>query len=214
LNYSRRSEKFQYSLRYSKAILLVTLLSGVVAAQKPKPVKPALPVAYTGNKLVYAPDSLGNRIPDFSYCGYKASAVAIPFVPVKVVVPIVVGDATQKIQAAINQVANLPVDANGFRGAVLLQKGIYQVMGQLKIEASGIVIRGFGAGTNGTKIIGAETDRQTLIHIDGKNDCTATPEIKITKAYVTYNAVDCSIENTTSLKVSTTKSYIRTSTTI
>lgn len=204
MNYSSRSEKFQYSLRVSKAILLVTLLSGVVAAQKPKPVKPALPVAYIGNKLVYAPDSLGNRIPDFSYCGYKASSVAIPFVPVQVVVPIVVGDATQKIQAAINQVANLPVDANGFRGAVLLQKGIYQVMGQLKIEASGIVIRGFGAGSNGTKIIGAGTDRQTLIRIAGKNDRTAAPEIKITNAYVPVNAVDCNVENAASLKVGST----------
>ena len=204
MNCSSRSEKFQYSLRYSKAILLVTLLSGVVAAQKPKPVKPALPVAYIGNKLVYTPDSLGNRIPDFSYCGYKASSVAIPFVPVQVVVPIVVGDATQKIQAAINQVANLPVDANGFRGAVLLQKGIYQVMGQLKIEASGIVIRGFGAGSNGTKIIGAGTDRQTLIRIAGKNDRTAAPEIKITNAYVPVNAVDCNVENAASLKVGST----------
>lgn len=204
MNYSSRSEKFQYSLRVSKAILLVTLLSGVVAAQKPKPVKPALPVAYIGNKLVYAPDSLGNRIPDFSYCGYKASSVAIPFVPVQVVVPIVVGDATQKIQAAINQVANLPIDANGFRGAVLLQKGIYQVMGQLKIEASGIVIRGFGAGSNGTKIIGAGTDRQTLIRIAGKNDRTAAPEIKITNAYVPVNAVDCNVENAASLKVGST----------
>ena len=201
MNYSSRSEKFQYSLRVSKAILLVTLLSGAVAAQKPKPVKPALPVAYIGNKLVYAPDSLGNRIPDFSYCGYKASSVAIPFVPVQVVVPIVVGDATQKIQAAINQVANLPVDANGFRGAVLLQKGIYQVMGQLKIEASGIVIRGFGAGSNGTKIIGAGTDRQTLIRIAGKNDRTAAPEIKITNAYVPVNAVDCNVEKIPNNKV-------------
>ena len=61
--------------------MLVSLVSGVVAAQKPKPVKPALPVAYIGNKLVYTPDSLGNRIPDFSYCGYKASATSIPFVP-------------------------------------------------------------------------------------------------------------------------------------
>ena len=201
MNFSSRLEKIQYSLRVSKAILLVSLVSGVVAAQKPKPVKPALPVAYIGNKLVYTPDSLGNRIPDFSYCGYKASATSIPFVPVQVVVPNVVGDATQKIQAAINQVANLPLDANGFRGAVLLQKGIYQVWGQLKIEASGIVIRGFGAGDNGTKIIGAGTDRQTLIRITGKNDRQDSPEIKITNAYVPVNAAECNVEDATSLKV-------------
>lgn len=201
MNFSSRLEKFQYSLRVSKAILLVSLMSGVAVAQKPKTVKPPLPVAYIGNKLVYTPDSLGNRIPDFSYCGYKASATSIPFVAVKVVVPIVVGDATQKIQAAINQVAQLPLDANGFRGAVLLQKGIYQVWGQLKIESSGIIIRGAGAGDNGTKIMGAGTDRQTLIRIAGKNDRKDAPEIKITNAYVPVNAVDCDVEDASSLKV-------------
>ncbi|MDR0833773.1 MAG: hypothetical protein LBN93_06260, partial [Candidatus Symbiothrix sp.] len=68
-----------------------------------------------------APDSLGNRIPDFSYCGYQASNVPIPELPVKIIVPLTTGDATALIQDAVDQVAQLPLDKNGFRGAILLR---------------------------------------------------------------------------------------------
>src|SRR5690606_31455059 len=40
----------------------------------------------TDGKLVYVADSLGNRIPDFSYAGYKGGGVRIPHVPVKEIV--------------------------------------------------------------------------------------------------------------------------------
>src|SRR6476620_484809 len=95
-----------------------------------KQTKPLSPLVAGKGSLVYNPDSLGNRIPDFSFCGYMASEEAIPNVPVKVVVPVVKGDATQRIQSALDYVASLPVDKNGFRGTVLLQKGVYSVSGQ------------------------------------------------------------------------------------
>src|SRR3989304_2427679 len=66
-------------------------------------------------KLIYTPDENGNRIPDFSYCGYMASEQKIPDVPVRIIVPLKKGDATRRIQAAINYIASLPIDKNGFR---------------------------------------------------------------------------------------------------
>jgi len=190
------------SLSLSKAIPVMFLLIATNCfAQKAKPIKPPPPVTVTNNKLAYTPDSLGNRIPDFSYCGYRASEQKIPNVEIKCVVPIVKGDATARIQAAIDVVANIPMDKNGFRGAILLQKGIYEVYGQLKITTSGVVLRGSGTTKDGTQLIGAGTDRETLIRVYGKNNNKLSDEIKITDDYVSVNAIKFSVANTSSLKI-------------
>lgn len=161
----------------------LAMVCNTLYAQKPE--RPVPPLAVNKGKLQYQADSLGNRIPDFSYCGYMASEKSIPILPVKVVVPLTKGDATLRIQSALDYVANLPVDANGYRGAVLLQKGNYEVSGQLRITASGVVLRGSGMGENGTTIIGAGTDRQALIKIIGKNDVPRDLKgLKITDTYV------------------------------
>src|SRR5688572_3022286 len=109
------------------------MMKANVAIYAQKPAKPVSPLVAGKGKIVYNPDSLGNRIPDFSFCGYMASNVTIPDVPVKIVVPVAKGDATLRIQSALDYVASLPSDENGFRGAVLLQKGTYPVSGQLKL---------------------------------------------------------------------------------
>src|SRR5204863_1471115 len=132
-----------------------------------KEAKPLPPLSFDKGKLVYTTDPSGDRIPDFSYCGYKASGQPIPTIDIKVVVPVSKGDATLRIQSALDYVASLPVDANGFRGAVLMQKGNYEVYGQLLITASGVVLRGSGATANGTTITGAGTGRLALIKIIG-----------------------------------------------
>lgn len=182
-------------------VLVISLFFWNQALQAQKPVKP-VPLLYVNaeKKLAYTPDSLGNRIPDFSYCGYKASEQPIPMVDVKVVVPVKTGDATARIQAAIDYVSKLPLDANGFRGAVLLLPGKYEVYGQLKITASGVVLRGSGANEKGTQLIGAGTDRATLIRIVGKKDKQVSAEQKISDAYVPVNAFSFSITNASSFK--------------
>lgn len=182
---------------------MACLLFGIslCSAQKSKTVK-ILPPVSSGEKgqLIYAADSLGNRIPDFSYCGYKASEQAIPDVPVKIVVPVKAGDATMRIQSALDYVASLPADKNGMRGAVLLEKGVYQVDGQISLTASGIVLRGSGMNEDGTKLLGAGTDRQTLIRITGKKNKIVGNEIKITDTYVPVNAVSFHVNGTSFLK--------------
>ncbi len=189
-------------------LLALILYQQALLAQKPS--KPVLPLYVDKGTILYNADSLGNRIPDFSYCGYKASEQTIPTVDVKVIVPIAKGDATIRIQTALDYVASLPLDANGFRGAVLLQKGTYEVFGQLRITASGVVLRGSGATDKGTTIIGAGTGRLALIKIIGKNDIPKNlMGIKITDAYVPVNAMSFHIAGGLDAKEHSGKIIIR-----
>ncbi|RMD75487.1 MAG: hypothetical protein D6820_14640, partial [Lentisphaerae bacterium] len=121
-------------------------------------------------KLVYRPYSdKGDRIIDFSYCGYKRSEEPLPVVPAVVVLPCPVAkliprsgdekmaypvgmDSTRTIQAAIDKVAAMKPDQHGIRGAVLLEKGTWHVSQTLRIPA-GVVLRGEGDGEDGTIIV-------------------------------------------------------------
>jgi hypothetical protein len=183
--------KFKKSLYVLSWLMLgcVQLHAPLFAQNKKKAVKPPPPVAVDkGGKLIYAIGPNGDRIPDYSYCGYMASEKSIPEAPVRVIVQIKPGDATQRIQAALDYVAGLPAGQDGIRGAVLLNKGVYNVNGNLKINASGVVLRGSGMGTNGTTLLATGKDRETFIHVSGKNDRQTEKEIKITDAYVPVNA--------------------------
>lgn len=165
------------------------LLHAPLFAQKKKQDKPQSPVAADKNgKLTYAVAANGDRIPDYSYCGYMTSEQLIPVAPVRVIVPLKPGDATLRIQAALDYVAGLPAGKDGIRGAVLLNKGIYELNGSLKINATGVILRGSGMGSNGTILLAAGTDRETFIHVSGKNDRQTEKEIKITDAYMPVNA--------------------------
>ena len=175
-----------------RPLLLYALSCTPVMLHAQKNVKPVSPLVVTKGKISYNADSLGNRIPDFSYCGYAASEEAIPDVAIKIVVPVSKGDATHRIQSAIDYVAALPADEKGFRGAVLLQKGNYRVDGQLKMLSSGIVLRGSGKETI---VTGAGKDRETLIMVAGKNDKSIGEKIRITDAYVPVNATSFAVSD-------------------
>ena len=160
------------------------------AQKKTKPPEPPPPVAAAkGGRLVYAPDEKGDRIPDFSYSGYKGGDAPIPDVAIRVTVPLKDGDATFRIQAALDYVAALPADAQGIRGAVLLGKGVYAVSGSLLIRHSGVVLRGSGMGEDGTVLLATGHDRRTLIRVAGKNDRVVDGGICIADAYVPVNAM-------------------------
>ena len=82
-------------------------------------------------------------LPDYSYCGYRMSAEALPDVAVKVFVSHKDGDQSARLQKAIDYVSSLKADKiTGFRGAVLLDKGIYELSKPLRISSSGVVILG------------------------------------------------------------------------
>ncbi len=130
------------------------------------------PIVSTGKdgRLIYDSDAQSNRVPDFSHCGYAGADRVIPDAPVRVVVSPIAGESTTRIQQAIDYVAGLPMDSNGVRGAVLLLAGRHEISGGLLLDASGVVLRGQGAGENGTLLAATGHDRRTLIRIVGKND--------------------------------------------
>jgi len=178
---------------------LYLLVNVSVFAQKK--VKPPSPVSLGAEgRLVYVPDSLGNRVIDFSHSGYMGGSDPIPDVEVKIIVPLKPGDATQRIQAALDYVATLPINQHNFRGAVLLEKGSYVLQGSLSIKNSGVVLRGSGSDKNGTFLIGDGKTRETIIRVAGKNDWKAGEELKITNSYVPVNATQFDVENAGSLK--------------
>src|SRR5215212_2805295 len=78
-------------------------------------------------KLVYVPDEQGNTILDSSHAGYGGGGVPVPTVPVRLTIWPVAGDNTDHIQEAIDKISALPLDKNGFRGALLLRAGYYKM---------------------------------------------------------------------------------------
>lgn len=103
-------------------------------------------------KLVYKTTPTGDRVMDFSSAGYMGGGVALPSVPaVRTVAPSGGPDDSAAIQAAINQLAAMPLQGQ-FRGAVLLAPGTFVCGNTLYLPASGIVLRGSGSGAGGSTI--------------------------------------------------------------
>lgn len=140
---------------------VMIILCNVSIAQSPL-------VSMNNGKLVYnyyansGETNVVNKIPDFSFAGYKGGGVPLPDVPVKKTVEPVTGNNRAIIQAAIDEVSSLSPDANGFRGAVLLKKGVYTLADSVVITTSGVVLRGEGNGPNGTVIIA--TAKKTIFY--------------------------------------------------
>jgi len=102
-------------------------------------------------RLVYKKLQTGERILDFSTAGYGGGGVVIPNVPVRKTVAPSGGDDSEAIQKAIDELSAMEV-VNGFRGAVLLEKGTFNCERTIAIRAGGVVLRGSGSGDAGTVI--------------------------------------------------------------
>jgi hypothetical protein len=142
-------------------------------------------------KLVYEIGPRGDRMPDYSHAGYLGGGVELPLVPAKVLVSPIEGDDTAEIQRAIDHVASLPADGAGFRGAVLLDPGTYEIGGQVRITASGIVLRGRGTDRDGGSVLVATGQgRRALIRVSGEDEPAAADALRIAiaDAYVPCNA--------------------------
>lgn len=165
-------------------------------------------------KLKYAQDARENRIPDFSRAGYMGGGVKLPDLPVKATLEprpgmkvelqwysaeaAGKGDDTERVQGAIDKVSAMPLGRNGFRGAILLKRGIYRVAGTLNIKASGVVLRGEGQGKNGTIILGTGTKKRTLIVVSKGSKITEVPgsRRKLTDSYVPWGTKTLKLEST------------------
>ncbi|MDT0677570.1 DUF6298 domain-containing protein [Autumnicola musiva] len=140
------------------------------------------------DEIVYVSDNYGNEIPDFSFSGYESSSVSIPPVQGKVVIAPVDGDATQAIQRAIDYVGNLKPDADGFRGAVVLEKGTFKISGTIYLNRSGVVLRGSGNTDEGTIILGTGVKREAMIRVLGKKDFRITDSLNMDGNFIPLGA--------------------------
>jgi hypothetical protein len=193
---------------YSFPVLIFFINISISNAQD---ILPTTTLVYPGTdgKMVYVADSLGNKIPDFSNAGYKGGGVSIPYVAIKETVWPVLGDNSIIIQAAIDRVSALPLDAAGFRGAVLLKMGTYPMDKPVYIKASGVVLRGEGKSDIGTILIGkiskekqSSFSRPALVNIGGASGYIPQEETKqvITDKYVPVGARSFSVVSAKAFK--------------
>ena len=149
-------------------------------------------------RLVYEADGQGNVIHDASHAGYRGGGIGIPTVPVRETVWPIAGDNTAHIQAAIDRISARGRDASGFRGAILLRAGYYRLAMPLKVQASGVVLRGEGMGDTGTVLVGTGTGpaggpgggQSTLVQIGGASGIAVKEDSKrvIADEYVPVGA--------------------------
>ena len=161
----------------------VLLVAGQAVAQPVTLVRGAA----DGNVTCPPYNARGDVIPDFSYCGFGGGGVQLPDVGVKIsIAPTTDGkDDLPRLQAAVNAMAKLPVDATGFRGTLLLRRGVYRLGDTLNIAASGIVLRGEGDGETGTLLYGTRPESYFLVNFKG-GEKTLLPDTRqaIADAYL------------------------------
>ena len=184
-------------------VLLSSLLILSTNSLAQKPVNSDVIKFNKENLLEYIPDNNGNIIPDFSYAGYKNNNEPIPKINIVHTISPIDGDNTNHIQAAIDKLATLPLQKNGFRGTLLLNKGEYPVAGQLLISQSGIVLRGTGQSENDTVIIATGQDKRSLIHVKGERKTKSQRSLqqKITTNYVPVGSHSFEVEDASRYKV-------------
>ena len=119
----------------------------------------------TTGKLEYKTTPRGDRIVDFSHAGYMGGGVALPTLPEKKEVAPSNGDDTAAIQAAIAEVAALPL-LQGSRGAVLLKPGTFHCAKPIILEQDGVVLRGSGSDKGGT-VVEMTGEPHTALIVEG-----------------------------------------------
>lgn len=185
------------------AFTLITLFAVVVlaaGAKEPTAAQSEWVHLDRAGKLVYQHLKTGERIVDFSYAGYMGGGVALPHFSVKKTVAPSGGDDSASIQAAIDQVSNLPI-MNGVRGAVLLTAGHFHCGSTLKIDASGVVLRGSGSGEKDT-VIEMTGDPHLAFSIAGESKTTrAGVPVAVSDAYVPAGTMTLSVRDSSGFTV-------------
>lgn len=179
-------------------IRIRTILLGVLSIGFAQSHAQTFALQVKDNQITYLTDGQGNRILDFSTCGYQASEQDIPSIRNVVFVPWKAGDNTARIQRAIDYVASQTPDASGFRGAVLLDKGEFSLSGSIRITASGIVLRGMDKEK--TVLLKKGVDRGSLIYMEGRNDLNIQDTLQVLSKYVPVNTKTLEVASGTSLK--------------
>lgn len=194
--------------------LSLLLCLNLASAQAHFKTTPNSPVHVTEDgKLVYKAYPNGDRVPDFSFCGYRQSEAPIPLIDAKVFVPVMDGDATATIQKALDYVASLPLDEHGFRGAVQLAPGTFEVAGKLLMRQSGVVLRGSGCNPeSGTVLRAMGPMKDELIRVFGSREVKLGDTLQVAQTYVPLNATLIPMKSVGQLKVGDKIRIVRPST--
>ncbi len=190
--------KLQVFLSALIAALIVILVSPLEASTP----QFSLPLGINPDQsITYYPNPNGDRIPDFSTAGFNYGNTPVPGEPAGYNVPVLVtlqpgtGDQTDRIQAAIDFIATRPL-INGFRGAVLLKAGRWEIhsVNRIRVTASGVVIRGEGDHPfTGTRLyaIGTTNENQSgntrnsrLIAFDGGGITAGATRTLVDNVYI------------------------------
>lgn len=170
------------------------------------------PIEFNNGKITYNKTSQGDRIPDFSYAGYRARNKEIPNPSPTITLSPIQDDATNYIQKAIDYISTFNKNEDGIRGVIYLEPGVYKINGQLKIKNSGVVLRGSGVLKEETNIIATGKDRRTLIEISGKSNKIAKDTFTIANSYVPVNSLSIKIKEKHKLKIGDKIEIVRPST--
>ena len=157
-----------------------------------------LALKISNDSIIYNADNKGNRVLDFSYCGYRNSEADMPLVEGKVFVSHKEGDNSQRIQKAIDYVSSLKPDKNGYRGSIIIDDGVFEIDNSLRIYESGVVLRGKNKKSSIIKKIG--TDRGALLYVEGNGKRNVKDTIEIASDYVPVNQMTFKLKNIAGLK--------------
>lgn len=168
----------------------------------PRNSNPSPWVSCKNGRLGYGTFNNGHdRIPDFSSAGYGGGGVSIPTVKAQTLLSPSGGDDAPIIQAALDAMGSLPL-VNGFRGALLLIPGIYNIGSGIMISNSGIVLRGSGDGTILNVISNpSKYPSSTIITAEGTGNYAIGKTVAITDNYVPVHGVSFNVSSTTGFSV-------------
>jgi hypothetical protein len=150
----------------TSAPLLVLLLLCLHLIQPVEGAESKLVKPMAEGSLVMLPwNEQGDRIPDFSFCGYRNGGVKLPDVPTLVTLePSGTEDESERIQTALDELGKNLEKTPDARGALLLKKGLWMINKTLTMSYSGVVLRGEGDGEDGTVLLA--TMKWTFFLID------------------------------------------------
>lgn len=189
-------------------------LSAAASIPTTYPTGSGISIGYSNGHVTYGYNSVGDSIPNYSSAGYGGGGVTIPTPPVTTTLSPSGGDDTTALQNAINNIEAMSIGANGFRGVLKLNAGVFHINTALAINSSGVVIRGSGSGAGGT-ILRRTVNNGDAITIDNggglKSQVGST--YSITTSYVPVGATYFALNSTTGLSVGDTISISRNPTT-
>jgi hypothetical protein len=177
----------------------------------------------SGN-LIYQLDERGQRIADFSNCGYLGGTSALPNVLTAVAqnrwvyVSPGAGDDTALVQAAIDAVSALTPDANGWRGVVYLNAGEFQISSQgagslkeVQLIAGGagystaptVTLSGGGGATATATVSGGVVTAVTVTNTGSSNFYNTIPTVTLSGGGGSGAMAQAIISGQPGLKIST-----------